>query len=167
MFTSWSMKLSLVPLKYVIGWWICTRNGKIHQEKMHTTLAYIKKNKLRGPPKSLFSSLHYPLSWSNMFCNGWGKRGSLVVNVKGPWQRNVVCVCVCVYNICVAESFHSYKERREEEGERLNMMKIPKIALPGHILKKNSTHPFFGARSLLLVHVRFTLSESPKAINSI
>ena len=41
------------------------------------------------------------------------------------------------------------------------MKKIVKTALFEHILKK-STHPLFGAWSLLLVHVRFTPSQGHK-----
>jgi hypothetical protein len=34
--------------------------------------------------------LHHPLTWSNGFCGGRGKRGALVVEKgKGLWQRNV------------------------------------------------------------------------------
>ena len=34
-------------------------------------------------PKGLFSSLHYPFSWSNGFCSGRCKSGSLATNVMG------------------------------------------------------------------------------------
>ena len=38
-----------------------------------------------------------------------------------------------------------------------------KIAILGRIFKnKKSTHPFFGARSFLVVHIGFTPSEGPK-----
>ena len=40
-------------------------------------------------PKGLVSRLRYPLPRSNMFCNGRGKKCSLVANVKGPWQTNI------------------------------------------------------------------------------
>jgi hypothetical protein len=41
-------------------------------------------------PKDIFEGLHYPLTWSNKFCGGRGKRGGLVEKGKGPWQKNVV-----------------------------------------------------------------------------
>ena len=61
-----------------------------------TTSVYIKKRKIYEwswnlrSPKGLFSGLHYPLSWSNPFCSGRDKRGSLGANVRGPWQRNAI-----------------------------------------------------------------------------
>ena len=33
---------------------------------------------------------HHPLTWTNMFYGGRSKRGTLVKESKGPWQRNVV-----------------------------------------------------------------------------
>ena len=36
--------------------------------------------------------LHFPLTWSNVFCGGRGKRGALVEKCRGPWPKNVVMI---------------------------------------------------------------------------
>ena len=53
----------------------------------------------------------------------------------------------------LTKGFHSYKERREEEGEMVkHEKKIPKIALFGHIFKNQHIH--------LWVHGDFSWSTS-------
>ena len=42
----------------------------------------------------IFKGLHYPLTRSNMFSGGRGKRGALVGKDKGPWQGYVVIINV-------------------------------------------------------------------------
>ena len=32
----------------------------------------------------------YNINWSNMFCNGRGKRGYVAANAREPWQRNAI-----------------------------------------------------------------------------
>ena len=39
-------------------------------------------------PTDIFQGLHYPLTWSNNFCGGRGKRGVMVEKGKGPWHKN-------------------------------------------------------------------------------
>jgi hypothetical protein len=34
----------------------------------------------------------YPLTSSNMFCDGRDKRGAMVEKAKGPWQSNMYIV---------------------------------------------------------------------------
>ena len=60
-----------------------------------TTLVDLKKINVRVTMefvvrKRPISALHYPMPWSNIFCNERGKRGSLATNVKGLWQGSVV-----------------------------------------------------------------------------
>ena len=73
LFTSWTMKLALVPLKYVTGHWAHPR----------FTLVYIKKNKCKsdrgiwGPPKTLYLGSKIPISlvqviWDESAKNLWG-----------------------------------------------------------------------------------------------
>ena len=52
---------------------------------------------------------------------------------------------------------------QKKKGRRSNMKEVPKTTLFVHILTK-STHPHFGAWSLLLVDVWFTPSQGPKRL---
>jgi hypothetical protein len=66
----------------------------------------------------------------------------------------------------LAKCFHSYEERREEEGMKVkyegNSQNRPLLDM---YLKK-SAHPLFGACSLLLVHVWFTPCQGPKSFQN-
>ena len=67
-FTPWTMKSSQGTIKYVIGCWT----------RPDTTSVYTKGKMPRWPwssrsPTYIFKGLHYPLTWSNMFCGGRGK----------------------------------------------------------------------------------------------
>ena len=42
--------------------------------------------KVEVPRKDVIQGLHYPLTWSNEFCGGKGKRGAMVWKGKGPWD---------------------------------------------------------------------------------
>ena len=69
-------------VKFMIGCW--TRPG--------TTLVNTKEKMSEWPwssrsPKDMFQGLHYPLTWSNKFCDGWSKRDALIEKGRGPWQR--------------------------------------------------------------------------------
>ena len=52
-----------------------------------------------------------------MFCNGRGKRGSLVADVKGPRQRNVSLILFLFILLYLFgdKRVHNYEEREEEE----------------------------------------------------
>jgi hypothetical protein len=56
------------------------------------------------------------------------------------------------------------KGKRIEEGQ--TWRNVPKTVLFGHILQKKSTHPLFGAWSLLVIHVRFTPSKGSKGFKN-
>ena len=73
---------------------------------------------LEVPEKAYFPVLHYPSSWSHGFCSGRGKRGFLVANVKGPLQRFFFFFFDFFFKM-LPNIFHSYDERREEEGEKV------------------------------------------------
>ena len=68
---------------------------------------------------------------------------------------------IILYFYIYPNCFHSYEQWREEEGEMSNMKKFLKTVFLD-ILKIKSTHPLFGAWSLLFVHVRFTPNHRPK-----
>ena len=83
-------ELSQGPIKFVVGCWTC----------LGTTLVYTKEKMSEWPwssrsPKDILRGLDHPLTWSNGFCNGRGKRGVVVENNRGPWQRNVVMINLC------------------------------------------------------------------------
>jgi hypothetical protein len=65
-------------LKYVIGRWTCTKTTSFASRKIKCK----SEHGTRGTWKAYFSYLHYPLSWSNGFCDEAVKRGSLAGNVK-------------------------------------------------------------------------------------
>ena len=88
LFTPWTMKSSQGPVKYVIGCW--PRPG--------TTSVYTKGKKMfewpwsSRSPKDIFQGLHYPVTCSNGFCGGRGKRGAPIEKGKGPWHENIVII---------------------------------------------------------------------------
>ena len=57
----------------------------------HFGLHQGEKN-VRVVPKDIVEGLHYPLTWSNGFCDGRGKRGGMVEKGRGLWQKNVVII---------------------------------------------------------------------------
>ena len=58
--------------------------------------------------KSSGEGLHYPLTWSNGFSRGRGKRGALVEKDMGPWQRNDVKI-----------NFNEFFWGKEDEDKRM------------------------------------------------
>ena len=135
------MKLSQGHLKFVIG---CgTRLG--------TTSVCTKEQMPEWPwssrsLKDMFQGLRYPLTWSNGFCGGRGKRGVLVE--RGMGQRNIVIIIFW----WIFWGREVEDKRRQKNGQTLFYF-IFKNILFGHVFKK-STHSLFGAWSLLLVHIR-------------
>jgi hypothetical protein len=83
----------------------------------------------------------------------------MAANDKGLWHRNTILIIFifCRMFIQLQGGILKKKKRR-----RSTTKKFPKIALFGHILKQ-STHSFSGAWSFLLVPIRFTPTEEPKA----
>ena len=77
--------MSLAPLK-ICDWLL---NSSWDHCSLHRGNICKSDHGARGPPKALFSSLRYPLSWYNMFCGGRGIKGSLATKVKGPQQRKI------------------------------------------------------------------------------
>ena len=79
------MKSSESHVKYVI--WLLNSSPDhfgLHQGNNFTVTMQF------GSPKDIFQGLHYPLTWSNGFCGGRGKRGALLGKDKGLWQRKIV-----------------------------------------------------------------------------
>ena len=106
-------------------------------------------------PKLIFLGLHYPLTWSNMFSNGRGKRGALLKKGKGPWQRNVVMMNFWWI-------LWGMRRRRQEKTREWSILILFfKQPFWANILKKSS-HSFFGAWSFFFVHIWITPSEGPK-----
>jgi len=95
-----------------------------------------------------------------MFCNGRGKRASLVANVKRPWHRNVFVFTFVLFSIfCQNTSIVTI----EEEGEKVKHEENSKNVFFGKILKNkiNNASNFWcmltspGPRS-------FTPTQGPK-----
>jgi hypothetical protein len=109
-------------------------------------------------PTDIFKGLRYPLTWSNGFCGGRGKRDALLEKGRGPMVENY-----CYNNSFMIFFFRGRedKDKRRQENGQTWILFLFKTALFGHMLKK-SAHSFFGAWSFLLVHVWFTPSEGPK-----
>ena len=107
-------------------------------------------------PKDIFNGLPYPLTWSNGFCAGSGKRCALVGKRRCPWQRSVC------HNKEIMKKKMEKRRWRQENGQTwfFNFFSF-NTTLFGHMLK-NIAHSFFGAWSLLLVHIRCTPSERSK-----
>ena len=99
LFTSWTMKSSFAPLKYVKGsllafclkkkktkkkWWaVDLVDGPLWFTSRRTIKCW-SDHGTWVPQKGLFWGLHYPLSWSKRFCIGTSKRCSLAANVERP-----------------------------------------------------------------------------------
>ena len=79
-------------------------------------------------PKRHITRPDHPLTWSNGFCNGRGKRGVVVENSRGPWQRNVVMI-----NLCWGREYQD--KRRQENGQTWFFFFLFESTLFGHILK--------------------------------
>ena len=156
------MKSSIAPLKYVIGRWTRPVTNSVHIKEKKREIWELPWN-LRTS-KGLFSRLCYPLSWSNKFCHEKGKMGSLATIDMQPWQRNVVLMYIYIFSLFIF-SLANITLVRRKEGEKVKkkLMKNFQISLFGHMLKK-VTEAFFGAWSLLLVHVWFTSSEGSQRL---
>ena len=63
-------------------------------------------------PKKHISRPHYPLTWSNGFCKGRGKRGALVEEGKGPRQRNYVITDYFLMKLCGKEKTKTRQDKR-------------------------------------------------------
>ena len=148
LFTSWTMKSSQGPIKIVIGCW--ARPG--------TTSVYTKGNMSEWPWSSrsstnIFWGLLHPLTSSNGYFGGRGKRGALVEKVgRGAMAKK------CFYVKILMNFF--WWEEKTREWSNLNFLKT---TLFGHIFKKTMTFTF-GAWSFLSVHILFTPGERPKCI---
>ena len=80
----YTMDHEVVPRPYKICDWM------LNSSQDHFGLREgnnVSDHGVRGLHNTYFKGLHYPLTWSTMFCGGRGKRGALE---KGTWQRNVV-----------------------------------------------------------------------------
>ena len=90
--------------------------------------------------------------------------GSLATIDMQPWQRNVVLMYIYIFSLFIF-SLANITLVRRKKGEKVKkkLMKNFQISLFGHMLKK-VTQAFFGAWSLLLVHVWFTSSEGSQRL---
>jgi hypothetical protein len=118
-------------------------------------------------PKDIFKGLRYPLTWSNGFCGGRGKRDALLEKGRGPMVENycynnsfMIYLFIYYFILFYFRGREDEDKRRQENGQTWILF-LFKTALFGHTLKK-SAHSHFGAWSFLLVHVWFTPSEGPK-----
>ena len=106
--------------------------------------------------KGLFSSLHYPLSWSNGFCDESGNEGSLATNVGGlPWRRGTFSFSSqSSFLLCLAKCLPWVQGRKgRRRGEGRAWREIPKLPFLDIYIYKKIHHVYFlGAWSLLLVH---------------
>ena len=92
-----------------------------------------------------------------MVCGRRGKRGAPVGKGKGPWRRKLF-MDVFIY------LFIFLGGGREDEDNtmvKLGFFFLSNCLFWGIYLKK-SIHSFFGAWSILLVHIWFIPSEGPK-----
>ena len=159
LFVPWNMKSSQGHVKVVISW-----------THSRTTLVYSKKFFSKWPwslgfPKDIFWGLHYPLTWSNMYWVGRGKRGALEGKKKG--KRLGPMAEKCCYIKKIKNSFLEKRRwKQEKTREWSNLDFIFYFIFQNYLfwtgIKKISTHSFFGVWSFLLVHIRFTPSEGPK-----
>ena len=140
------MKSSLTPLKYVIGRW--THPG--------TTSYYIKKKFKRddgtwGPHEAYFQALH-------TFCNGRGKRISHC-KCQGTMSKK------CHFNFLLITFFlpNIFRVTKEGmKGRRLEIKKIPKTILCGHIFNQHIHFLVHGHSSWPTFHLR--LARGSKAL---
>jgi hypothetical protein len=103
----------------------------------------------------------YPLSWSKRFCSGTSKRDSHPVNVEGLWHRNAVFMnfLMVIFKKKFSQPcpwFWRKKARREKVKHKEDSQNCPFWDICKKIYKKIKHIQFFGAWSLLLVHVQFT-----------
>ena len=103
--------------------------------------------------------MHYPLTWSNGFYGGRGKKGGLVEKVKGPWQQP------CLLKI-QGKNKRKQDDKRNEAKKRQNNGQswISSKNYPFWTYITKTTQSLFGARSFLLIHIQFRPSEGPKCI---
>ena len=94
----------------------------------------------------------------------------LAGNVRGPRYINVILIkfnhthiytYIYIYSFLLVgllvDVFVVMRKEVKKKGRRSNMKKYPETDLFGQTLEK-STHPHFGAWSLLLAHFQFTPS---------
>jgi hypothetical protein len=88
---------------------------------------------VRGPQKTDFKALHYPLTWSNGVWGGRGKRGALIKKRQGPTSKK------CCYNKFAI--IFLLGEEKMKTRECWNLIIYLFIYFQnwcfGHILKKN------------------------------
>ena len=107
-------------------------------------------------PKDRFKGLRYPLTWSNWFCCGRGKRGRK--KGKGSMTRNVVIINF--WWIIFFWGREDEDKRKQEDGQTWNTS--PPNGMFWTCIKNKIRTLTFGARSFLLVSIVFTPSEGPK-----
>ena len=78
LFTPWTMKLFQGLVKFC-DWLLNSSRDHFgfYQGKN------VKVTMKSRSPKDIFEGLHYPLTWSNAFCSGRGKKGGMVEKGKG------------------------------------------------------------------------------------
>ena len=140
LFTSWTMKLSQGP----VNLWLVV-------EHVPKQLRFTSRKNLKWPwssrsPKGIFWGLHYPLTWSNGFCGGRGKRNALVEKRQGPMAKKS---CHESFQWNIFSGNENEDKKRQKNGQTWIFFTI---VLFGHIFNK-STHS-------LLVHGHTSWSTS-------
>ena len=89
------------------------------------------------------------------FCSGRGKRGSLVANVRGPWQRSVRFFLIFKKYFfgffCFFQTLFIVMREERKKRRRSNIKGNSQKYIIWICLKKKSTHSLSGAWSLLKV----------------
>ena len=98
--------------------------------------------------------MHYPLTWSNTFCYGRGKRGALVKKARAHSREMMLY-------IFWVKCFWGKRRWKTRGGQMIKLCLFFQNCHFWAYIKKISTFTF-GARLVLLVHIRFTPSEGPK-----
>jgi hypothetical protein len=120
------------PCKFVISCWTCPRITSVSTEEKRSKWPWSSRS-----PKEIFESPHHPLTWSNGFCCGRGKRGAHVEKGKGPWQRNIIII-INLYWIF----FREKKTKARENKRMVKLEKFSKLSFLG-IFKKNQHNHFW------------------------
>ena len=153
------MKSSQGLVKCVIGCWVCPKTTSVYTKEKMSWWPWSARS-----PKDIFEGLHYPLTWSNGFCNGKCTGGALVEKGKDPWQSNVVLI------IFINEFIFLWREDEDERTQANDQtwlflffyfLFFFKIAFLD-IYQQYQHIYFLGAWTFLLVHIGFTPSEGPK-----
>ena len=158
--------LAFFPLFYIMDYEVLPCSSRVCDWLLSSSWDHLgwhqeRRRKMQEWPwnlrslKGLFSSLHYPLSWSNGFCDESGNEGSLATNVGGlPWRRGTFSFSSQPsFLLCLFGQMFTMGARKEgkKKGRRSSMKRDPKTALFGHIYKKFITFIFW-------VHSHFSWS---------